>query len=528
MAKPREGFKCPTTEEWEEGAVLRLPVETPLEPLSDDITEEETRDPQWYGIDVEQSEDAGWPEPADEPECFDLPIRIWTACQKYMYNEVMDCFFEYFQREFGGENLESEKWKRMAESDYVRQPDGRIAYIPARPWNNRHAIEMDDWVRLYENLCHRKTEHDHWDYKILSACKQFRHDAVHRHEASVERIFFVLKLPELLRDRERAHNFLRLVPVLCHNETIEGEEKRRMNELLHSDPIAPDTGYGLLARIQDILEESCFYNAIRRGKCATTGEDRTCPEYFELQNWETQWQHLDYRDETHEELAALDESSGIDGKIENLKQLRIIALRTARDLRNKVAHRSPVEDWEIPYYTATAMLYAMLLGDRSRALKIEILAETFASKSTCNEVVTRLLKDSGDDYSSRRRAILALTGAKNLRASSSASSTSKAGNLVGTEILSSVVEANQTLLKVRKRTVIFSEKSRSSYPKLNLLLKYIFSNNIITSAMITEPYKGSLFRSNLAIQIFIFDKSTHPILKTYRFPEKTWLSQGTR
>ena len=190
-----------------------------------------------------------------------------------------------------------------------------------------------------------------------------------------------------------------------------------MKKLLFPDPVAPKTSYELLARIQDILEESCFYKARRRGRSNTSCESATCPDYFELQNWEAEWQHLYYKDFTDEELTEIEESRGVDGRVGELKRLRIGVLGQARDLRNVVAHRNPVEDCDVPKYAVRAMLYAILLDDRLRALEVEIVAEAFITRGSRRDVITRLLKNSANDYSSRRKAVLALPEVKDVKAS---------------------------------------------------------------------------------------------------------------
>lgn len=174
------------------------------------------------------------------------------------------------------------------------------------------------------------------------------------------------------------------------------------------------------------------------------------------------------------------------------------------------------------------MLYAISLDDRLRALEIEILAEAFITRGSRRDVITRLLKDSANDYSSRRKAILVLLEVKDVKASLRTPFISRGASTVQTETSSSAADINQEMLQdVAKCTINFSGESRPSHPKLNLFLKDVFSNSKVASAIFDEPYKASFLTDNLAIDIFVLDRSTHPALRKYRFSKESWLLHGS-
>lgn len=297
---------------------------------------------------------------------------------------------------------------------------------------------------------------------------------------------------------------------------------------MYPDPVAPKISYELLARIQDILEESCFYNARRRGKSNTSCESGTCPEYFELQNWEADWQHLYYNDFTDEELTEIEESRGVDGRNGELKRLRIGVL----DKLEICATSSHIGTlWRTVTCQNTRLqlcctLYFWTIA--CGALEVEVLGEAFITRGSRRDVITRLLKDSANDYSSRRKAILALPEVKNVKASLRTPFISRGASTVQTETSSSAADSNQAMLQdVAKCTINFSGESRPSHPKLNLFFKVIFPNSKVASVIFDEPYKASFLTDNLVIDIFVLDRSKLPALRKYRFSKESWLLQGS-
>ena len=529
MAQPWAGFKTPTKEEWEEGASIPWPVAGIKGALwSMDLG----NDAQWNNVaaqDQAQFEGRPLPLESESEECFDLPVELWTACQKYLYNEAMDCFFEYFQRTFG-EELASPEWRRK--NLLYRGWYGYTEHdMCDRRWGERHSIEMDRWVKLYNFLRHKTTMDDDSSWSILSACCEFRHDAIHRREADVKRIFFVSFLPELLGDAERARNFQRLIPILYQDEDIEPGEKAAVMKMLFPCPIIapPQTPHELFSKIQDILEDSCFRNARQRGNSRFNCEDDMHPAAIELQEWEHDWWHLFYRTISDDELATIDETSGIDGKIRELNQLRSAALVSARRVRNMVAHRNSERGSDVLWFIVMAMLYANLLGDFPAALEIEILGECFITQRLREEVIARLWIDGADDHSRRRRAISSLPEAQIVKSSLLASfmSDSRLRREQAQSVSSPAMTGNtdpQSNGDAQLTVITWSKKPRRSPPKLNMLLKYVFSNDVLQT-MWYEQFDTRISASDVAIHLFVLDKSTHPELRKYEFDLERWRSE---
>ena len=435
-----------------------------------------------------------------EPEYNDLPFALQHACQVYLYNELLGCFHDYFQRNF---------------AEALQSPPCNY-----QEWDVER-VEMQVWVRRYREM---STDRCDGAYIALEACEEVRHITVHRGDICFKILDRAMRLPAMLGDHERVNKFQRLAVVFRKGGDLDNEDQdfeTNIVSALEKEPMSP---YQALLRIETILEDAFFHHARLIGEPASGDH----PQQYELKYWKQRWSSmfLGWEDEKENDgdidSIVNDRALGLDGKIRSqpLRMLRRRIMEDLQSLRNRLAHRDIRYDEYLCEAGGVAMLCCIFLGDRARALEVEILIERFLTHRTRKEVVQRLLKESENDYGSRRASIVWLAHVEDEMFLPS--------QLIESETLKAKNVARCANVPVDSCTVSVLSKSpvRPWCPRLTPFLARVLTDVSLVSKMTDtlglswalspccERTYGTVLQ--VAVEKFVYDRSTHPAIKARR------------
>ena len=434
-----------------------------------------------------------------EPEYPDLPFALQHACQVYLYDQLLGSFYDYFQRNFAEE---------------LKTPP--YSY---REWDVER-VEMKDWVQRYREM---PSDPYVGAYTVLDACEEVRHLTIHRQEICCKTINRVMRLPTMLGDLERIGKFQQLAAIFRNGGGADNEDQHFRLEILSAPTKKPSSSFQALFKIETMLEDAFFHYA--RGVGEPAGGDH--PQQYELNYWKERWSSMflgsEDATENNGDIDSIvnDKALGLDGKFRS-QPLRMLRRRIMEDLvslRNRLAHRDMRYEEYLGEAGGVAMLCCIFLGDPARALELEILIECFLTHHTRKEVVQRLLRDSEDDYGSRRASIVWLAQIEDEMFATS--------QLIEPETLKAINVARSANVHADHCVVRFLSTSpvRPWCPRLTPLLARVLTDVLMVSKMtdslglaplwnMSEPTHATVLQ--VVVEKFVYDRSTHPAIKSRR------------
>ena len=355
------------------------------------------------------SRDSGYASKDDTP----LPDGICAICAiKWLQFpfRTKHYFLTYIQKileatclRYARENLrfylEDPNWKKFhllfPSGEY---PDDRLV---GKDWLGDDEIELEYWMRMFADRVPMPRSE-----VIFGSVVCLRNATVHRGDRGdldFEGLVYAMALPTFLGVAKEESDMIDAFKYIMEYSNLDDETKTSVEEAIYT-PQPLTTHYQALARIQYMLEESCFDVAARRIPHVLTAKGWHIPERVEFQNWHEVFKQAGI--ENDESAARL--FPGLHpGCLLNLHW-------SARfDIRNIAAHRLPLPDGQLIMQAQRAINIAVLQGDWRRAIEIELLAETHLTKRSRAQVLERLegvYRNGGVESAYERERRVAIAG----------------------------------------------------------------------------------------------------------------------
>ena len=276
-------------------------------------------------------------------------------------------------------------------------PPDRLVY---RDWLGEDEIELCFWLITFAQRVRMPK-----NQRIFESTHDLRNATVHRgdrEELDFEALSYAMKFPALLGDAKGKSDITNAFRYTMEDPTLDDETKTRVEDAMFT-PQPCTTHHQVLARIQSMLEETCFDNAARKIPHVLTKNAWYTPEQIEFQNW-----HDTFRDAgIQNDDSAADIWPGI-----NPSCLLDLLWSARIHIRITVAHHLPLSDEYLIEQVHRAINIAILQGDWPQALEVEVLAEMYFANRSRAQVLERLeavYRDGriGSPYERRRRVAIA-------------------------------------------------------------------------------------------------------------------------
>lgn len=445
-------------------------------------------------IEGEEQDEDSWSTPGPEisyeyPEYFtSCPPKVLYAFLRHTINECEASFHRLVQYHFG-EDLKSEKWRQNILTD---NGVGRLA---SRPWDQAHAVEVKDWIKLLECVRHANllpenalADPETFSPKNLTPAFQMLRMAEYIRNATFHRDGFVilsqlktaLQIPRVLKDGKKSDELEAMHGVIVNDPELNAPSSDWVRNILFPPQLESGTCLDVHAKILSVLEEGSFYFAQREDCQFLAQRCWTDPELGEMQIYAYHWENTPGEYQDSAAATKPEECADLDRQFFLHPHLREAVMSIATSLRNSVAHRDLLNDRSVCYCAWNAILCFILMGDRILAIEIESLAEAFLTKTSQTDALLRLHNASWDDDPARRHAIVEVCRREGIRADGSDSPKRKPYPV-----------SPQPCSDIRSR---WAETSKSAKAKRSL----------------TDDEKMELWDS--AVQRFVFCASMHEML----------------
>lgn len=241
--------------------------------------------------------------------------------------------------------------------------------------------------------------------RIFESVIDLRNAAVHRddrEELGFKEFSYAMKLPKLLGDSKGESEIINAFRYVMEDPTLDEDTKASVEKAMYT-PRTCTTHYQVLNRIQTLLEETCFNNAARKIPEVLAKNGWNIPEQIELQNWQKVFQNAGI---IHDDSANDILPNVYPGQLSDL-------LWGARlNIRNILAHRLPLSDEKLITQVQRAINICILQSDWIQAVEIELLAESYFTKTSRQQALERLklvYEDGSVDtpYERQRRVAIA-------------------------------------------------------------------------------------------------------------------------
>ena len=189
-----------------------------------------------------------------------------------------------------------------------------------------------------------------------------------------ERLTRAMKFPALIRDFKSAAQITDAFKYIMEDPTLDEDSKAPIKSYIYT-PRSPKTHHQFLERVQTILEESCFKFAARQIPDRLVSKGWTVSEQVELPK---------YIDFFNSAEIKFDESASdfFPKDICDTSHLVDLLHGVRQKIRNPVAHRLPVSDYNLTKQVHKAIEICVLLGDWDQAVEIKVLTATYAGEMT--------------------------------------------------------------------------------------------------------------------------------------------------
>lgn len=265
-------------------------------------------------------------------------------------------------------------------------------------WLADDQIELEIWLRYFG--CTTTVPQNS---AVYNGALAVRNVAIHRAD-NIHLTFgqanHAMDLPLLLGDAEGGRDVVNAWKFVMGDQTLDDDTKASVQKALYT-PQPCTTTHQVLARIQTLLEETCFDNAARRIPHVLAERGWEMAEQVELQ----QWQEIFIR-------AGIECDDAANALFPTTYSLANLLWGARTRIRNHVAHSTPLPKWMMVEKVHYAIDICLMQSDWERAIEIEILAEMFLTKTSRETVLLRLehayRKGSiGSPYERERRVQIA-------------------------------------------------------------------------------------------------------------------------
>ena len=327
-------------------------------------------------------------ESADETKFRQLPFRQKHYLLTYIQKILEETCVRYARKHYSA-YFTDPKWRMN--NLLFRSKEYQEDRFVNRDWLAEDHIELKIWMTTF---CER-IQGNPKDNRIFKAVTDLRDAAVHcgiledsggnPKEFQFVDLSEAMRLPNLLKDSKADSDISNAFRCIMEDPTLD-QEIRAATEKEIFTPLPCTTRYQFLARIQTMLEETCFNTAARTIPDVLQRNDWHCHEQLEI----TKYEDLFYR-------------YGIQGQNDVFPQsadtvsLRNFLADARNHIRNVAHHRlpPPVNGSLTPHGTFIkhihqAITMCIFQGDWNQAIEIEILAEMFLTKRSRDQVLDRL------------------------------------------------------------------------------------------------------------------------------------------
>ena len=293
------------------------------------------------------------------------------------------------------------RYARRYYSAYFTDPKWRMKHLQFPPkelqedrfvnrdWLAEDQIELKIWMTTFRE----RIDGNRKNNSIFKAVENLRDAAVHRgilKDSVGNSIHFTfgdlseaMRLPYLLKDSKTDSEISNAFRCIMEDPTLD-EEIRSATEIEIFTPLPCRTYYQFLARIQNMLEETCFNTAARKIPGVLKQNDWHCYEqleitkYYDLFCWKNGIQ------------PQTDIFPGVTSFRDLLSGVREFIRNVAHHRLTPPVRGSLTQHGMFIKYIHEAITLCILQGDWNQAIEIEILAEMYLTKTSRTQVLERL------------------------------------------------------------------------------------------------------------------------------------------
>ncbi len=325
-----------------------------------------------------------------ESKYLQLPFRTKHYFLAYVQRILEATCLRYAQKNLR-HLLTDPEWKKLnlifPSNDYP--PDRFVG----RDWLAEDEIELETWMIMLAERARIPTKQ-----RIFESVIDLRNATVHRGDRGdldFEKLSYAMAFPGWLRDSKGESDITAAFRYVMEDPTLDDDTKARVEDAMYT-PQPCTTHYQLLARLQSMLEETCFRTAARTIPHVLAEKNWHMPEQIELQNWHDIFQkaglHNIINIKNHNTNNNDDDSATQQNIFPNLDPRSLLDLLGGARIHIRIiaAHRLPLSDEKLASQVQRAINIAVLQGDWSQAIEIEILAEGYFTKKSRKQVLERL------------------------------------------------------------------------------------------------------------------------------------------
>lgn len=260
-----------------------------------------------------------------------------------------------------------------------------------RDWLAEDQIELKIWMETFRDRIHGNPKNN----SIFRAVVDLRDAAVHRgileeKDGNPKEFYFedlseAMQLPSLLKDAKADSDISNAFRCIMEDSTLD-EEIRAATGMEIFTPTPCTTRYQFLARIQTMLEETCFNTAARKIPDVLRRKNWHCHEQLEIKEYDDIFHRYGIQRQNHifPQMATASQSWG-----NFFSGVRIFIRNVAHHRLTKVDGLL-TEHGTLIKYIHLAITMCILQGDWNQAIEIEILAEIYLTKKSRDQVLERL------------------------------------------------------------------------------------------------------------------------------------------
>ncbi|KAF6218250.1 hypothetical protein HO133_006212 [Letharia lupina] len=383
--------------------------------LTDDVWIPQTPSPEKY---------TGWYSPPPPSPPLDLSSTTQHHLCIWFLSQVEQSFYGKAEAEFQND-LESLKWKQdlfkknphQYSESYLNKKSEKYAEseLIEKPWHLPDRIEPEYWVEFFK-YAGKLLPCDAYDLPadmsrslipyIFEKADTLRHITNHRDRTLyLWTLTEVMKIPRILKDYQRADEMNLVFRVVREDPSVDEYSRSVVQKFVLTADKPCTTYLQISLRVESLMEEGIFRYAKRENPEFLKEKGWCVPEDADLRDWFWAWTSPPFQpafDRDGENLALTD----VDGRLFSQHDLRNQVLDGARDLRSSTAHRDELDEWSLRADAWNGILLMKLCDDQEQAVLIEAYAEAFLTERSILDVLSRLEKDSANDDSVRRDAIV--------------------------------------------------------------------------------------------------------------------------
>ena len=309
----------------------------------------------------------------NELKYLELPFRTKHYFLAYI-QRILEATCLRYAREHLKAHLSDLEWKNI----HLQFPSGELASdrLVRRDWLAEDQIELEYWMRMFARVSMPHSK------RTFEYVMDLRNAAIHRGDEGgipFEDLTYAMGLPKLLGDSKGESEMNNAFRYIMEDPTLDDNTKASVENAIYI-PQPCTSHYQLLARIQTLLEETCFDHARRKIPHTLTAKGWHMPEQIELQKWQDVFRTAGVQ---HDDSA----NNLFPGSTSSLLDL-LWGART--NIRNTLAHRLPLSDESLVAQVHRAINICVLQSDWHRAIEVEVLAEMYFTQASRAQVLTRL------------------------------------------------------------------------------------------------------------------------------------------